>query len=106
MKPRKPAAPALPEIPRNIRLGAEIRFAHIADISEDWLLIGRADDLPIGKLVKVWNRTDCEMCEVEVDEYVAERIVNHRPNSYSRALYGEQSRWVLATFISHVRHGS
>ena len=104
MKPRKPVAPALPEIPRNIRLNAEIRFAHIAEISDDWLLMGRADDLPLGKLVKVWNRTDHAMRQVEVDEYVAERVVNHRPNSYSRALYGAQSRWVLATFISHAEH--
>lgn len=101
MKPRKPIVPALPEIPRNIRLSSEIRFAHIAEISDDWLLIGRVDDLPLGKLVKVWNRTDHAMRQVEVDEYVAERIVNHRLNSYSRALYGAQSRWVLASFISH-----
>lgn len=103
MKPRKPVAPALPEIPANIRLGGDgPKFTRIPEIAGDaWLLLGRADELPLGQLVEVQQYTTKDVSTVEVFDYVAERTIQHRTGSYSRSLYGPQSRWVLATFLSH-----
>ena len=102
MKPRKPAAPVLPQIPANIRLGGGPKFARVPEVAGDaWLLLGRADELPLGQLVEVTQYSTRDTSHVEVLDYVAERTLHHRPNSYSRSLYGAESRWVLATFISH-----
>lgn len=102
MKPRKPVTPELPTIPTKIRLGKSPVFARIPEIAGDaWLLLGREGELPLGQLVKIQQYTTRDVSTVEVLEYVAERVIRHRAGSYSRQTEGLETRWVLATFISH-----
>lgn len=102
MKPRKTAQSklALSSIPFTLRCQGDTCFVRDPDNDSRWLVLGRAIDLPLGQLAEVPKRGGT-IAVIEVDEYVAERVIHHRPGSYSRQVYGESSRWVLATFTGH-----
>lgn len=101
MKSRKPVTPALKPFPSNWRLGGAPKFARLPDAPDDWLVLGRAEDLPKGQLVRVQQFSTNDVVVIEVLDYVAEKIVRHRRGSYSHQTEGDETRWVLATFTSH-----
>lgn len=91
--------PALPLIPTGkFRLQAgPPTFVRVPALDDGWLLLGRAEVLPIGEMVLVRRFQYPDSVFVRVRHYLAERVVEHRADSR----YGNGvTRYVLASFVS------
>jgi len=98
------AVETLPTIPANVRcMGDKVAFVRVPECSSQWLLLGPAAALPTGHKVTVQQFSTGTAKQVRVKEYIAERTVRHRRDSYSFATQGESTRWVLATIVENPR---
>lgn len=85
---------SLPKIPRRHRLTTLPKFVREPTISDEWLVVGRADNVVEGTEVEVENWSQKESTPITIGQHVAERMVRHQGRS-------EPTRYVLAT-IEHI----
>lgn len=71
------------------------RFVRMPSFSSEWLLLGMAQDLVVGQEATVTKFSDASEERVLIIEELAERVVQHRADSYE----GEgKTRFVLVRF--------
>lgn len=99
-----PPPKRLPAIPRRVRLSPShcgfMRLPELADDDRDeWFILGRETDVPLGRDVKVYQRSTQEWVTVHINYYVAERVINHcSPEGEPEGT----TRYVIAAFTNEI----
>jgi len=96
----KPRKPVLPTIPDGYRLTNKLTFIKVPELTDNWVISGRAQDMPIGELISVWRFSTKEYSRVEITGHIAARTVHHRPGGYTHSVSGASTDYVLASFVN------
>jgi hypothetical protein len=67
-------------------------------LSEGWLVIGPATLIKPGHPCAVWRKSTSTYVTVQIKDFIAERLVQHRSSSYTGRTAGQSTLYVIATF--------